>query len=325
MPFLFLLLIVGCTNRIETDHKSLVSVLVGKAVINGGKVDPQPEPTPSKKHLRKDCPVDGWIKHGDGHETPCPDCIDSNGSYYWHPGNVEAEKPGYTAKMQAQYEQGIADAYNIPVGKVREQIRKNDAARNMPAPLVKPEPKVEPKIVDVTIVDGSIGGSRNHVSGKLKCIITENSADCPDGVCPIPPKKTTKTEPESTPIVLAPRAAEPARAKSAAVLQGEKYYALRAEKKAAMAAKAESQKKTDLDAFLEEKEPFGKVGPEETITEPPRPANPINKVKPVEDFCGDTYILINGRWVLEHKGFRGDSQDCSNGNCGSGGGGLFIR
>ena len=36
--------------------------------------NPGPSPAPSN-HSRASCPTAGWITHGDGHRTRCPDCV----------------------------------------------------------------------------------------------------------------------------------------------------------------------------------------------------------------------------------------------------------
>lgn len=139
---LFCVIFTGCSKRIETSYESLVSVLVGKAVLGGNNPDPSPGPQPNTKHLRKDCPFSGWIIHGDGHKTPCPDCIDSS--------QVKVDMPQPNLSVE------------------RHQ-----------------------NTVDVTILDGRIGIYKN-ITGELRCIIKDSpSADCPDGVCPLPKKDTS--------------------------------------------------------------------------------------------------------------------------------------
>lgn len=63
----------------EVAHpRAAAAVLVARASLTPAeasptppKPDPGPKPTPDKCAT---CQGTGWIVHGDGHRTPCPDC-----------------------------------------------------------------------------------------------------------------------------------------------------------------------------------------------------------------------------------------------------------
>lgn len=64
----------------DAEHpKAAAAVLVARASMVHGDVaplpkpEPEPDPTPNPDKC-KTCQGTGWIVHGDGHRTPCPDC-----------------------------------------------------------------------------------------------------------------------------------------------------------------------------------------------------------------------------------------------------------
>lgn len=78
MNRIFVLLIAltlpGCIPGAQArDNRGVVAALL--AAITSTTVDALPvAPEPTATHRRADCPSDGWITHGDGHRTRCPNC-----------------------------------------------------------------------------------------------------------------------------------------------------------------------------------------------------------------------------------------------------------
>lgn len=73
------LLFVGCAKAEPVDFLPIILTSIGPASLDGST--PSPAPTPSKYHKRADCPTDGWITQGDGHQTRCKYCQPSYSDY----------------------------------------------------------------------------------------------------------------------------------------------------------------------------------------------------------------------------------------------------
>ena len=70
------LLLAGCEPTTRADcFRDAAAIDLALATMTDGQ---SPAPTPDKC-LR--CGGDGWITHGDGHKTPCPDCQDGAGPF----------------------------------------------------------------------------------------------------------------------------------------------------------------------------------------------------------------------------------------------------
>jgi hypothetical protein len=66
------LLIAGCQEfPLPADHLDDVAVDLAVATI---AADRSPAPTPPQPYKCRRCQDTGWVTHGDGHRTPCPDC-----------------------------------------------------------------------------------------------------------------------------------------------------------------------------------------------------------------------------------------------------------
>lgn len=67
-----LLLVAGCTPTIADvgDYKSLAAAVVATQPV----ASVAPPKVIETTHDRAKCPTAGWVTHGDGHKTRCPDC-----------------------------------------------------------------------------------------------------------------------------------------------------------------------------------------------------------------------------------------------------------
>lgn len=74
---LLVTILVGCkltATLPHHDYSNVIAITAGEKASTASDPTVNP-PTPvSTRHLRKDCPNNGVITHGDGHTTPCPDC-----------------------------------------------------------------------------------------------------------------------------------------------------------------------------------------------------------------------------------------------------------
>jgi len=86
--------------------------------------DRTPQPTPPSPYRCPRCKDTGWITHGDGHRTPCPDCSDGSSGPYDGPLDTFREAKELIRKGNALADRGKAllDAAERE-GKVTVDIR----------------------------------------------------------------------------------------------------------------------------------------------------------------------------------------------------------
>jgi len=76
------LLVVGCQpGGAVRDYSDAVAVDLAVATMTGRA----PQPNPPGPYDCPRCKDTGWITHGDGHRTPCPDCSDGSSGPYGGP------------------------------------------------------------------------------------------------------------------------------------------------------------------------------------------------------------------------------------------------
>lgn len=73
---LTLALFTGCDTSGSVNKYSKEQIIAADThIIYAAFKNEKQDVTPvGKKHARADCPTNGWITHGDGHKTRCPDC-----------------------------------------------------------------------------------------------------------------------------------------------------------------------------------------------------------------------------------------------------------
>ncbi|NLS96685.1 MAG: hypothetical protein GXX96_31500 [Planctomycetaceae bacterium] len=80
---LIALIVVGCyAGRLSANDHDAASVDLAVATIAAERV---PAPRPPQPYSCPRCQDTGWITHGDGHRTPCPDCSDGSSGPYGGP------------------------------------------------------------------------------------------------------------------------------------------------------------------------------------------------------------------------------------------------
>ena len=155
-------LLAGCLpNEAALDLRDAVAVDLALATMTDHAPAPQPDPPTPYDCPR--CKDTGWITHGDGHRTPCPDCSDgSSGDYSgpldtWRDAKDLIRKGNELADRSKQlFDRAERD------GKIRVDIQ-------LPKPSLESQSTARQKAV---------------------------TQSCPSGVCPVvpePPKRTAPT------------------------------------------------------------------------------------------------------------------------------------
>lgn len=76
-----LVVFVGCDKIVPKPQPissyEFTDVVVSALAAHSASLTPVPDPDINpdpEKHSRANCPTGGWVTHGDGHRTRCPDC-----------------------------------------------------------------------------------------------------------------------------------------------------------------------------------------------------------------------------------------------------------
>ena len=155
---LFLLVcLCGCeAARSADDYRDAAAVDLAIATMDEA---PQPGPSPAKCSR---CNGTGWITHGDGHRTPCPDCQEGSASHYGGPLDTLRDAKTLIAKGNALADRGkmLLDAAKAD-GKIMLAVHLPNVLRS---------------------------------SCTTKTIQIDKKQTCPGGVCPYRPPAVTKTK-----------------------------------------------------------------------------------------------------------------------------------
>ena len=157
---------VGCSTESPDMDKLTAMHAHGLALAVHAK--PDPLPAPDEKCIR--CGGTGWITHGDGHKTPCPDCSDGDmpTGWIWSDAKALIAKGNRLADWGLQLQQAAETA-----GKIRLDV-------HLPTDTAPAK---------VTFVDVPPMPAIPKISPPV--------SSCPSGVCPVarqyPAKPTTRT------------------------------------------------------------------------------------------------------------------------------------
>lgn len=125
------------------DMRATAAVSLAAGTFNGDapSPDPGPNPSPDEKPFQKDCDVckgTGYVKHGDGHVTKCPNCKPNPSE----PFDVQAEVDAKVQAIASELKQKL-DAREAEVKAQLEEAAKKLEEATKPAPEpVKETPKV---------------------------------------------------------------------------------------------------------------------------------------------------------------------------------------
>ena len=157
--------VVGCQPAgLSHDFRDAVAVEFAVATMLGNSPSPNPPPNPPTPDRCPRCKDTGWITHGDGHRTPCPDCSDGSIGPYGGPLDTWRDAKDLLRKGNelADRSKQLLDRAERD-GKISVDIR-------LPKPNLHSETPVEKKPVTST---------------------------CPGGVCPIVPSQPQQTAPQA--------------------------------------------------------------------------------------------------------------------------------
>lgn len=125
------------------DMRATAAVSLAAGTFNGDtpSPDPGPNPSPDEKPFQKDCDVckgTGYVKHGDGHVTKCPNCKPNPSEPFDVQAEVDKKVKEASDKIREQIEARSAE---IVKKFEEEQNRLAEATKPAPEP-VKETPKV---------------------------------------------------------------------------------------------------------------------------------------------------------------------------------------
>jgi len=144
---LCVLAIFGCRTRgVFDDFRDAVAVDLALATMTDADA-PQPSPNPPRPDRCPRCDDTGWITHGDGHRTPCPDCSDGDSGSYGGPLDTWRD--------------------------AKDLIRKGNDLADRGTALLDAAQRDGKITVDVRLPDTDVSAGGN--------------TSCPGGVCPVPP------------------------------------------------------------------------------------------------------------------------------------------
>ena len=156
---IFVLIIAGCQPS-ETVNDYRDAVAVDLAVATMTDAAPQPKPDPPGPYDCPRCEDTGWITHGDGHRTPCPDCSDGSSGPYGGPLDT-----WHDAKDLIRKGNELADR-----GKVLFDRAERDGKLTVDIQLPKPNLQRQLPIKEEPVANA-----------------------CPGGVCPLVPAQPNQT------------------------------------------------------------------------------------------------------------------------------------
>jgi len=183
--FCLLMLMVclcGCeVARSADDYRDAAAVDLAISTMVDTPV-PQPGPSPAKCFR---CNGTGWITHGDGHKTPCPDCQEGSAGQYGGPLDTFRDAKALIAKGNALADRGkfLLDAaqregkitldVRLPKPTAIQSIKRPDTKLSCPGgscPWGPDKPDVLKPTSDVTVAtsDCSVGIWRPRLLRRLR-------------------------------------------------------------------------------------------------------------------------------------------------------------
>jgi len=151
------LLVGGCLPGVAGhDYRDAVAVDWAVATMT----DRAPQPTPPSPYRCPRCKDTGWIIHGDGHRTPCPDCSDGSSGPYGGPLDT--------------------------LGEAKELIRKGNELADRGKALLDAAEREGKITVDVRLPKPNLQSQK-----PIREEPVTNA--CPGGVCPLVPKYPKRT------------------------------------------------------------------------------------------------------------------------------------
>lgn len=155
----------GCVKpTAQHDWTDQIAVSLAKHTSQSDSVPVGPT---DETHNRSDCPTGGWITHGDGHRTRCPDCRPAYGS---EPTEAPIENTSYVSPRQLDLgrqvgEMQVIDASQMPADVVEVGIKRYECDGNRCRLVDRPQAppaapaKASPPVQQATTTGGSAGYS----------------------------------------------------------------------------------------------------------------------------------------------------------------------
>jgi len=185
--------IAGCQpGTVVDDCRDAVAVDLALATMTDDA--PLPWPHPPTPYDCPRCRDTGWITHGDGHRTPCPDC--RSGAGYGGPLETYRDARALIRKGNELADRGraILDAAERD-GKITVDVRLPALDRATERLCPDGVCSVAPKRAASTLCPDGICPLPNERSAPIGypdgvCPIPGEYSECPDGICPLPPERS---------------------------------------------------------------------------------------------------------------------------------------
>lgn len=128
------------------DMRGTAAVALAAGTFSGNAPSPEPTPSPDEKPYQKDCTVcqgTGYVKHGDGHVTKCPNCRPNPSDPATEPFDLQEAVQSQLENIKKEISSACVaakEASDATIAKLEAQLK--EAEEKAKAAPVKETPKV---------------------------------------------------------------------------------------------------------------------------------------------------------------------------------------